>query len=111
MEKNFHHQCRRELFVTNQKVLVRIKELESLYELRWGKSVDYLALPKGVSQENLCLVLERIVNTGESVIVGWSKLRSRSKECHYENDQRISKYGKASIRLPERREDRAEIPA
>ncbi len=79
--------------MTNQKVLARIKELESLYELRWGKSVDYLALPKDVSQENLCLALERIVNTGESVIVGWSKLRNMSKECHYENNQRVSKHG------------------
>lgn len=57
------------------KITERIHELEQLYELRWGKPVDYLALPKNISQENLCFVLKKIVNSGESILVGWSKYR------------------------------------
>ena len=59
----------------DDKITEKIHELEHLYEFRWGKPVDYLALPKNISQEDLCFVLERVVNSGESIIVSLSKYR------------------------------------
>lgn len=59
----------------DDRITERIHKFEQLYELRWGKPVDFLALPKNISQENLCFVLEKIVNSGESILVGWSKYR------------------------------------
>ena len=54
----------------------RIEQLESEYEDKWGKKVDYLILPQGITQESLVAVLERIVDTGESVLVGWNKINN-----------------------------------
>jgi len=58
----------------NEEAIKKIELLELEYEHNWGKKVDYNILPRGVSQEKLAVVLERIVNTGESVIVGWNKI-------------------------------------
>ena len=52
----------------------KIKELGLLHKQRWGKEPDYTIVPKGITQEILLKVLERIVDTGESVLVGWNKI-------------------------------------
>lgn len=52
----------------------KIKELSLLYKQRWGKDPDYTVVPKGITQEVLLKVLERIVDTGESILVGWNKI-------------------------------------
>lgn len=51
--------------------LNEVTKLCKLYYERWGKEVDCLALPAGI---NLVQTLERIVDTGESPIVGWAKI-------------------------------------
>lgn len=53
----------------------KIKQLELQYERNWGKKVDYSILPPHMTQEKMLPVLERIVETGESVLVGWTKIR------------------------------------
>ena len=55
----------------------RIEQLESEYEDKWGKKVDCLIIPQGITQEKLVSVLERIVDTGESILVGWNKTNNR----------------------------------
>ncbi len=52
----------------------KIKELSKLYEQRWGKEVDLMVIPPGCTQDKLAVVLERIVDTGESFLVGWNKI-------------------------------------
>lgn len=51
--------------------LHQVYELCRLYYNRWGKEVDILTLPTGI---DLVKVLERIVDTGKSPIVGWAKI-------------------------------------
>lgn len=58
----------------NQEALNQIKVLEQKYLENWGKKVDYTVLPVGLTQENLIKVLERIVETGESILVGFNKI-------------------------------------
>ena len=60
--------------MTNPDVLKQLDTLCALYKQRWGNDVDYTVLPKGITQEKLVDVLERIVNTGESILVGYNKL-------------------------------------
>lgn len=57
----------------NQKALDRIEYLSQKYEYNWGKKVVLDNIPPGMSQEKLVTVLEYIVETGESVLVGWNK--------------------------------------
>lgn len=52
----------------------KIKELGLLHKQRWGKEPDYTIVPKGITQEILLKVLEKIVDTGESELVGWNKI-------------------------------------
>ena len=61
----------------NPEVLKRLNELCDLYQKRWGKPVDFVGVPgsPAFKQENLVRILERIVDTGESIIVGFDKLR------------------------------------
>lgn len=59
----------------NKEALDRIKMLENKYMETWGKSVDYTIIPKGITQEKMVEILERIVNTGESVLVGYEKIK------------------------------------
>ena len=61
----------------NTDAMRRIEQLESEYEDKWGKKVDYLIIPQGITQEKLVAVLERIVDTGESILVGWNKTNNR----------------------------------
>ena len=53
------------------KLLPEIYRLVDLYEYRWGKPVCILIRPPG-GQPVTLEVLKRIVNTGESLIVGYS---------------------------------------
>lgn len=52
--------------------LRKVSKLCDLYYSRWGKEVDLLALPSGI---DILKTLERIVDTGESPIVGWQKIK------------------------------------
>ena len=63
----------------NEKALERIRVLEKKYKENWGKDVDYTILPKGITQEMLVTILERITETGESILTGYEKLKSQSK--------------------------------
>ena len=58
----------------NPNVIKKLDSLCALYEQRWGKEVNYTVLPGGITQEKLVDVLERIVDTGESILVGYNKL-------------------------------------
>ena len=51
----------------------KVEELLEKYKFNWGKEVDLNCMPSGISQEKFIVVLERIVETGESVLVGWNK--------------------------------------
>lgn len=58
----------------NEEAIKQIELLELEYEHNWGKKVDYTILPRGISQEKLVVILKRIVDTGESILVGWNKI-------------------------------------
>lgn len=51
----------------------KIEELMQKYKYNWGKEVDFTCRMPYMSQDRLVVVLERIVETGESVLVGWDK--------------------------------------
>ena len=57
----------------NQEALEKVEELLEKYKFNWGKEVNLNCMPSGISQEKFIVVLERIVETGESVLVGWNK--------------------------------------
>ncbi len=63
--------------MVNEESLKRIEQLGKEYERVWGKTVDYSVLPPGLTQEKLVPILERIVETGESVLVGWNYIYDR----------------------------------
>ncbi len=71
----------------NAEAMERIKELCKLYEQRWGKEVDLTIIPPGCTQDKLAVVLERIVDTGESVLVGWNKICKQSRSGRNRNQQ------------------------
>lgn len=60
--------------MVNVEVLKEIEQLDSIYENNWGIPVDYTIIPSGMSQEKLAVVLRRIIDTGESILVGYSKI-------------------------------------
>ncbi|MBD5135030.1 MAG: hypothetical protein HDT39_03590 [Lachnospiraceae bacterium] len=60
--------------MTNPDIVKQLDTLCALYKQRWGKDVDYVVLPRCITQEKLVDVLERIVDTGESILVGYNKL-------------------------------------
>lgn len=60
--------------MTNPDIVKHLDTLCALYKQRWGKDVDYTLLPRGITQKKLVEVLERIVDTGESILVGYNKL-------------------------------------
>lgn len=62
----------------NEKALKRIRTAEQRYKENWGKDVDYTAIPTVISQEILADILERIMDTGESVIVGYNKIKDQN---------------------------------
>ena len=55
------------------------------YEYNWGKKIEINQIPQNITQEELVVVLERIVETGESVIVGRNKCRCRDTVCGKES--------------------------
>lgn len=59
--------------MVNQELLEEIEELLQKYKYNWGREIDLNYIPSGMSQEKFVVVLERIVETGESVLVGWNK--------------------------------------
>lgn len=59
--------------MVNQDALKKIEKLLQTYEYNWGREPDLSYMPPGMSQEKLVVVLERIVETGESVLVGWKQ--------------------------------------
>lgn len=59
--------------MVNQETIKKIEELLQKYKHNWGKEVDLNVIPRGMSQEELAVVLEHICETGESVLVGWNK--------------------------------------
>lgn len=61
--------------MVNKEALQRIEQLNLQYERNWGKKVDYSILPPHISQEKMVLILERIVETGESILVGWTNVK------------------------------------
>ena len=50
------------------------RKLIKEYERKWGKTVDCTILPGTITQEDLVVVLRRIIETGESILVGWDNL-------------------------------------
>ncbi len=54
--------------------LEQLNSLCELYKHRWGKEVDYTSLPRSITQENLLVILKRIVDTGESILVGYNMI-------------------------------------
>ena len=59
--------------MVNQEALEKIEELLQKYKYNWGTELEMTYLPPGITQEKLVVVLERIAETGESVLVGWNK--------------------------------------
>ena len=66
-------------------VYSRMNELCALYQRRWGKPVDFIGCPNILSQEKIVRILERIVDTGESIVVGYEKLRNE-EHCFLSKD-------------------------
>lgn len=59
--------------VVNQEALDKIDELSQEYKNNWGREPDFICQLGFMTQEDMVVVLERIVETGESVLVGWNK--------------------------------------
>lgn len=64
----------------NLKNLEKIEEFSKIYEYNWGKKIELNDIPKGLTQEKYIVVLERIIETGESVLVGYNKCFLENKE-------------------------------
>ena len=62
----------------DQEASEKIEELLQKYKYNWGREIDLNCMPPGISQEKFVVVLERIVGTGESVLVGWNKCFSNN---------------------------------
>jgi len=62
--------------MTNAETVERIRALEQEYRSRWGINADYTAIPSGMTQEMLVKVFERIVNTGESILAGFDRIKN-----------------------------------
>lgn len=61
----------------NKEALEKIRILEQKYKETWGINVDYTIIPPGMTQDKLVEILERIVDTGESITVGFSKIKNK----------------------------------
>ncbi len=58
----------------NTEVMKEITKLCAEYEKRWNKPVDFVGLPSAMNQERLLLAMRLIVDTGDSVLVGFKKV-------------------------------------
>ena len=61
----------------NRNALKRIYQLNQKYYETWGCEVNYSIIPPGMTQEKCVKVLERIIMTGESLLVGYKKLYNK----------------------------------
>lgn len=59
------------MMIDDGEYINKVSELCKLYYNHWDKEVDLLALPAGI---DIFKTLGRIVDTGESPIVGWAKI-------------------------------------
>lgn len=59
--------------MVDQEAMEKIERLLQKYQQNWGKEVDLNCVPAGMTQEKFAVVLERIVETGESVLTGWNQ--------------------------------------
>ena len=59
----------------NTEVMKEITELCAKYEKRWNKPVDFVGLPATLYQERFLLIMRYIVDTGDSILVGYQKIR------------------------------------
>lgn len=57
----------------DQELIDIAEELMQKYEYNWGKKLETKSMPRGMTQEKFVVVMERIVETGESILVGWNK--------------------------------------
>lgn len=87
----------------NKEALEKIRMLEQKYKETWGINVDYTIIPSGMTQEKLVDVLERIVDTGESIMVGFSNIKNKHQE-HISEDNTLLK----GIRKAEHKKNRKE---
>ena len=75
--------CNQEVIIlVNVKAMQEIHKLSSLYEKRWGKEVDYVGMPTRLCQETLLQVLRLIVDTGDSILVGFQKRKALVDPYH-----------------------------
>ena len=74
--------------MVGQESLDKIEELLEKYKYNWGRKVDLNCMPFGISQEKLIVVLERIVETGESVLVGWNKCYLTDEQKNKDKERR-----------------------
>lgn len=58
----------------NVEVMKEITELCAKYEKRWNKPVDFVGLPSTLYQERFLLIMRYIVDTGDSILVGYQKV-------------------------------------
>ncbi len=70
----------------NDSVFKKIEILEKEYEKTWGKKVNYTIIPKGMTQEKLVKVLELMVETGDSILVAYSKYKNTTQEHFSEKE-------------------------
>ena len=63
----------------NPNVIKETHKLATEYEKRFGKEIDCVGLPSTVSQEKFLQALRIIVDTGDSVLVGMTKVRDLIK--------------------------------
>lgn len=59
--------------VVNKEAIRKAEELMEKYEYNWGKKIEINYFPPSMTQEKFVVVLERIVETGESLLVGYEK--------------------------------------
>ncbi len=78
----------------NREVLEKIRILEQKYKETWGINVDYTIISSGMTQEKLVDVLERIVDTGESVIVGFSNIKNKHYKHIFVDNILLKRIGK-----------------
>ena len=65
--------------MVNNEALNKLEELSRAYYERWGKPIDFSILPPKTTQESIIPVLERIVDTGESILIGYCAIHRRMK--------------------------------
>ena len=72
--------------MVNREALEKIEILERKYLETWGRDVDHTVIPAGMTQEKMAEVLERIIDTGESILVGYQKIKNKRPERFSEKE-------------------------